>query len=80
MNDRETIHKQAQVALTDLNCTHPDTGITGLQGVLARLDPDSPDAEVISQAINRLEEIAYEIGDVEAMLAEADFTFGKIEA
>jgi hypothetical protein len=79
MTDSKTIREQAQTALIDLNCTHPDTGITGLQGVLARIGPDSPDAPVIQRAIDRLEEIAYEIGDVETMLSEADFTFGKIE-
>jgi hypothetical protein len=58
----------------------PDTAITGLEGVLARLDPNSPDAEPIKRAIDRLTEIAYEIGDVEGALAEANFSFGKIKA
>jgi hypothetical protein len=80
MTDNETIHDQAQTALTGLNCAHPDTAITGLQGVLARVGPDSPDAEVIKRAIDRLEEIAHQITKVEDMLSEADFTFGKIEA
>jgi hypothetical protein len=78
MTDK-TIHEQAQTALLDLNCSHPDTGITELQAVLARVDPDSPDAEPLKRAIDRLEEIAVEITEVEDLLVEADFTFGKIE-
>ena len=35
---------------------------------------------MIKRAIDRLEEIAYEITEVEDLLSEADFTFGKIEA
>jgi hypothetical protein len=80
MTDDTTIHDQAQTALTDLNCTHPDTAITGLQGLLKRIGSDSPDAEVIKRAIDRLEEIAHEISEVEWMLNDTDFTFGKIEA
>jgi hypothetical protein len=80
MRNDTTIHEQAQTALTTLNCAHPDEAITGLQGVLARLDPDGPDAAVIKRAIDRLTEIAYAIGDVEWMLNDTDFTFGKIEA
>jgi hypothetical protein len=80
MNDNTTIREQAQTALNRLNCSHPDTGITELQGVLARLDPDSPDAKVFKLAIDRLEEIAFKISDgVEDLLADADFSFGKIE-
>ena len=79
MNNQKTIHEQAQQALLLLNCGHPDEGITELQGVLKRIGPDSPDAKVISQAIDRLEEIAHEITHVEDMLTEANFTFGKIE-
>ena len=79
MTDSKTLHEQAQTALIDLNCTHPDTGITGLQGVLARIDPLSPDAEVIMRAIDRLEEIAVEITQVEDMLVDHGFEFGRIE-
>jgi hypothetical protein len=80
MRSDTTIHEQAQTALTTLNCAHPDEAITGLQGVLARLDPDGSDAEAIKRAIERLEEIAHEISEVEWMLNDTDFTFGKIEA
>jgi hypothetical protein len=79
MTDSETIHEQAQTALFELNCTHPDTGITGLRALFRRIGADSPDAEVIKRAIDRLEEIAVEITEVEDLLVEANFTFGKIE-
>jgi hypothetical protein len=73
------VHEQAQTALLDLNCVHPDTAITGLQAVLERIGSDSPDAAVFKRAIDRLEEIACEISDVETMLAEVDFSFGRIK-
>ena len=73
------IHEHAQKALLNINCSHPDGGATGLQGVLARLVPDSPDAKAIQRAIDRLEELGDEIGKVEWALAEVDFSFGKIE-
>ena len=78
-DDGMTIHEQVQRALLDLNCSHPDTGISGLQAVLERIGPDNPDAEPIKRAIDRLEEIAYEITDVEDLLVAADFSFGGIE-
>jgi hypothetical protein len=74
-----TIREQAQWALQMLNCSHPDTGITEFGRVLEHIDPDSRDARVIQRAIDWLEEIAVEITQVEAMLAQANFTFGKIE-
>lgn len=74
-----TIREHAQRALRSLNCSHPGGGITELQGVLARLPEHSDDADVIRGAINRLNELAYEIADVESMLAEANFSFGKLE-
>ena len=70
MSDDE-LHDQAQTALTDLNCTHPDAGITGLRALFKRIGADSPDAEVIKRAIDRLEEIAHEITQVENLLSEA---------
>ena len=47
--------------------------------MLGRLDPDSSDAKIIKSAIKRLDELADEISAVEYMLAEADFSFGKLE-
>jgi hypothetical protein len=78
MTDK-TIRELAQSALFTLNCSHPDTGIRELGRVLERLDPDSPDANVIQRAIDRLEEIAEEVAKVEYALADVDFTFGKLE-
>ena len=43
--------------------------------MLERIDPDSPDAEAIKRAIDRLEEIAVEITRVEDLLTEANFKF-----
>ncbi len=74
-----TIHEHAQAALSSLLSSHPDGSSSELSGVLARLDPDSPDAKVIKQAIDRLEELANEAASVEYMLAEANFSFGKLE-
>jgi len=78
MTDK-TIREEAQLALFTLNCSHPDTGIRELGRVLERIDPDSPDANAIQRAIDRLEEIAVEITRVEDLLTEANFSFGKIE-
>jgi hypothetical protein len=78
MTDK-TIHELAQLAVTTLNCSHPDTGITELQAVLERLDPNSADASAIQRAINQLEEIAGEIAQIERALSETDFTFGKLD-
>ena len=47
--------------------------------MLERVGADSPDAAVIRRAIDRLEEIAVEITQVENLLTEANFSFGKIE-
>jgi C4-type Zn-finger protein len=72
----QMIHEQAQTALTNLNCTHPATAITGLEGVLARLDPNTQDAAVFRRAIDWLEEISQSITGVEEdLLASANFTF-----
>lgn len=80
MTDNEmTIREHAQTALSMLNCSHPDGSVSELAGVLARLDPDSADAKVIKQAIDRLEELAEEVAKVEYMLADVNFSFGKLE-
>jgi hypothetical protein len=52
MNDEKTmtIHEQAQQALHDLHCTHPDTGITRFEAVLARIGADSPTSPIICVA------------------------------
>ena len=75
----KTIHETAQYALSIINCSHPDGSVSELWGVLKRLDPDSPDASVIKRAIDRLLELADEVAKVEYALADADFTFGKLE-
>jgi hypothetical protein len=67
-DDIETIRDWAQTVLSSLNFPRPDTAITILQTVLERFDPDSPDAEVIKRAIERREEIAREITEVESLL------------
>jgi hypothetical protein len=41
----QTIREQAQYALSTLLSFRPDTGVTQLQGVLVRLDPNSPNAD-----------------------------------
>jgi hypothetical protein len=50
-----------------------------LGAVLERIGADSPDAAVIKQAIDWLDEIAVEITKVADLLVEANFSFGKIE-
>jgi hypothetical protein len=57
---RQTIREQAQTALTDLNCTLPTQRSPDLK---ARSRASTPIAEPIKRAIDRLTEIAYEIGD-----------------
>jgi hypothetical protein len=57
---------------------HPDSMITELQAELERIRPDGPDAAVIKRAIDRLENIASEITEVEDLLCEHDFAFGKL--
>ena len=74
-----TIHEQAQAALGDSNCAHPNIGIIGLRWVLAQLAPDSLDAEAIKRAINQLEEIADAIAGVKALLADANFSFEHLD-
>jgi hypothetical protein len=78
MTDNRTIHEQAQFALESLNCSDLDAGIHGLSSVLERIGPDSPDVAIIQRAIDRLDEITWEISDIGVMLANADFSFGKI--
>jgi hypothetical protein len=77
--DGETVHEQAQTALSMLNCSHPDGSVSYLNGLLERIGDDSPDAEVIQRGIDRLEELAEGVAKVEYMLADAHFTFGKLE-
>ena len=74
-----TVHDHAQYALGMLNCSHPDGSVEALNKVLSRLPEHSEDAIVIRGAIKRLEELAYEIADVEYRLANANFSFGKLE-
>jgi hypothetical protein len=78
-HDGLALHEHAQKALLLINCSHPDGAVTDLQGVLARLVPDSPDARAIQRAIDRLEQLAGEIAKVEYALAGVDFSFGKLE-
>ena len=80
MTDNEIpIHEQAQAALTSLNFRHPDGAATELEGLLERIGADSPDSAPIKRAIERLEKIAEEITEVEDLLVEANFSFGKLE-
>ena len=77
--DKRTILEEAQHALLSLNCSHPDGSVGALEQVLARLAPDSPDAIIIKRAIGRLEELAAEVEKVERVLADASFSFGRLE-
>ena len=58
---------------------HPDSTITELQAALKRIGPEGSNSRVIRHAIDRLEELAGQIADVEYSLANVDFNFGKLE-
>ncbi len=80
MTDSKTIQQQMQTVLLDLDCVCLEPATTGLEAVLERIGPLSPDAAMIKRAMDRLDEIAWAISDIEVMLAKADFSFGKIVA
>ena len=79
-----------QTAVSDINCSHPDTVVTELRAVLEHLGDNCPDAEafqraiddakVIRRAIDRLEEIASEMAKIERGLSNnREYAFGKLE-
>ena len=79
LSDTETVLEQMQHAMDLFNCSHPDSPINAFQHVLERIGPDSPDAPAIQRAIDRLEEHAGEIANIERELAnDTIWTFGKL--
>ena len=79
MSDEMTLQEQAQYALSTLNCSHPNTGMRGLQAVLAQVPAGSLDAKAIETAIDQLEEHADEIAAVKNELANGNFVFEPAE-
>lgn len=79
MTDSKSVLEQAQIAVSGLNCSHPDTVITELERVLERIGRDHPDAEIFKRAIDRLEDIAREMANIQSELSEPNYTFGKLK-
>ncbi len=73
--------EHAQTALSMLNCSHPDGSVSESpqECACAPRPRQRADAKVIKQAIDRLEELAEEVAKVEYMLADVNFSFGKLE-